>query len=140
MISLRKDYWEKEPIIYDYPEKFDCHIISMKNFKGGSYFSGFPFSSLDYAKQEENAMRFFKRGARKIIVCNGVNSTIFVIYDDWASEYIVNISNEHKEVIDKAIKNAREQELLVSKEEGISILRKKGKCLLIKELKYGNLF
>ena len=93
---------------FDKVEQFDCHVLSFEYKEGGRYWTVLPISPLEYRKD-------YPTGAC-VEVEYGKRSTKFFITDDCRRTHIVILTNKHKEAIEFAVNEAREQGLLKENE------------------------
>jgi len=104
-MSFQKEGEHNKPLVYDFPIHFDCKNIVMGYAKGGSFSTQLPISSKEFRGK-------FRDDVAQVVVDKGKEITSFYITDDYGCEYIVKLSNDNKDTIERAIAAAREDDLL----------------------------
>jgi hypothetical protein len=83
---------------------FDCRIIHLEKASGGQYFTTIPISPLRY--------RLDNPTKAAVEIVNSKRSTLFRITDDRGNVEEIDISHDHHNAIQEAIRSAKEQELI----------------------------
>lgn len=103
MMSFQKE--GEKSLVYDFPIHFDCKNVVMGFAEGGSFSTHIPISSKEFREK-------FRDDIARVVVSKTENHTNFFIRDEYGYNYIVKLSNDNKDTIERAIKAAREDDLL----------------------------
>ena len=101
----------KFPVIYQRKEyvgirKFNCHVIHLytEETRQGSFFTTIPISDAGFRAQSPTEAR--------VVIKKEKDWTIFEVYSDYGSQYVMKIHNSLSKEIETARQTAIEQELL----------------------------
>lgn len=111
-LNIQPKVIEEPKVIYknfDYFDviEFDGFVLDLKTTsEGGTFFTCFPISSLDYREKHPT-----KAGVR---IYSENNYTVFDIFDDYGCKEIVKIHNSLENIITHATKKLRDEKLIIS--------------------------